>query len=102
MRYCFLFDSWLSLKKSVESAVSIIIYLIGVVKINTKIFFKATIYGLMEDWPGGFYIVFRINPMVTGERPLISTSYKYNSWKVLSFFAIGGHYIRYSIFIGLY
>ena len=85
-----------------ESAVSVGVYLIGVVKINTKGFCKATIYGLMKDWPGGSYIVLRIKHMVTGERPLISNRYKYNYWKVLSFFAIWWHYIRYSLFIEVY
>ena len=45
--------------------------MIGIVKTNTKVFFKATIEGLTKDWPGGSYIVLRIKPMVPGERLLL-------------------------------
>ena len=60
------------------------------VKTNTKVFCKATIEGLTQNWPGGSYIVLRSKPMLPGERPLLAISYKYNSWKVLSFFSTSG------------
>ena len=39
----------------------------------------------MKDWTGGYYLVFKINPMVPGDRLLVANGYKYNDWKVLSF-----------------
>ena len=51
---------------------------------------KATVEGLMKDWPGGSQIVFSINPMVPGESPLLAIGYKYNSQKALSFVATAG------------
>ena len=74
----FLFDSWLLSKKPEGTAVSIGVYLIGIVKNNTKGFCKATIEGLTKDWPGGSYIVLRSKPIVPGERPIIDIVYKYN------------------------
>ena len=71
-----MFDSWSSLKKSLKAAASIGVYLIGMVKIDTKGFCKATIEGLMKDWPGGSYIVLRSKPMVPGERLLLTIGYK--------------------------
>ena len=65
-RDCLLFESLLLSKKSAETAVSIGVYLIDMVKTNTKIFCKSTIVGLRKDWPDGFYIELRINPMVPG------------------------------------
>ena len=53
--------------------------LIDMVKTNTKVFCKDTIENLTKNWPVGSYIVFRSNPMVPGDRPLISIGYKYNA-----------------------
>ena len=39
----------------------------------------------MKDWTGGYYLVFKRNPMVPGDRLLVANGYKYNDWKVLSF-----------------
>ena len=41
--------------------------MIGMVKTNTKGFFKATIEELTKDWPGRSYIMLRSNPMVPVE-----------------------------------
>ena len=82
-RYCFLFGIWFSSKKSAEEAASIGVDLIGMVKIDTKGFFKATIEGLTKNWPGGCYIVLRGKPMVPGQRTLLAIGCKYNSRKVL-------------------
>ena len=73
-----------------EASVSIGVDLIGIVKTNTKGFFKATIEGLTKDWPGGSYIVLSSNNMVPGERPLIEIGYKYNYQNILSFVATVG------------
>ena len=88
-------------KKAANSAASIGVYLIGVVKTNTKGFCKATTEGLTKDWPGGSYIVLSRNPMVPGESPLLDIGYKYNSQKFRSFVAtewagrttLGIHYL---------
>ena len=47
----------------------------------------------MKDWPDGSYIVFNINYMVLGKRPLLAIGCNYNSRKVLSFFAKAGSLI---------
>ena len=78
------------MKKSAEVATSIGVDLIGMVSTNTKVFFKATIEVLTKDYPGGSYIVLRINPMVPGERRLLAICYKYTDRKVLSFVATAG------------
>ena len=80
---CFLFNNWFSLKKSSEAAASIGVYFIDMAKTINKGFCKATIEGLTKDWPGGSYIVLRIKPMVSEERPLLAIRYKYNHRKVL-------------------
>ena len=71
-RDCFLLGSWLSSKKTVEAAAYIGVDLIEMVKTNTKAFCKATIEGLMKDWPGGSYIVLRSKRMEPGESPLLA------------------------------
>ena len=58
---------------------------IGMVKTNTKGFFKETIEKLTKNWPAGSYLVLRSKPMVPGVRPLIAIGYKYNTRKVLYF-----------------
>ena len=65
-RYCFLFYIWFLSKKAVEESASIGVDLIGIVKTNTKVFFKATIWGLMKVWPSGSCIVLRSKPMLPG------------------------------------
>ena len=59
--------------------------LIGMVKTNTKGFYKETIEKLTKGWPGGSYLVLRRKPMVPGDRTLIAISYNYNARNVLSF-----------------
>ena len=65
-RFLTLFVSWFLSKKAAEAADSIGVDLIGMLKTNTKGFFKVTIEGLTKDYPGGSYIVLSRNPMVTG------------------------------------
>ena len=82
-RHCFLFENWFSSKKASEAAASIGFDLIGMVKTNTKGFFKATIEGLTKDWHDRSYKVFRTKNTMTGERLILAIGYKYNSRKVL-------------------
>ena len=82
---CFLFDNWFATKKAAKGAMEVGAELIGTVKTNTKGFCKETIYKLTKDWDGSSYLVLRIKPMVTGDRPRIAIGYKYNARKVLSF-----------------
>ena len=44
----------------------------------------------MKDWPEGSYLVMKSTPIVPGGRPLLAIGYKYNSIKVLGFFATEG------------
>ena len=60
-------------------------YIIGMVKTNTKGFYKENIEKLTKDWIGGYYLVLRSKPVVHGGRPLIAIGYKYNAQKVLYF-----------------
>ena len=76
-------------KREEEVAVSIGVDLIGMVKANTKLFYKATVEGLTNDCLGRSYILLRIEPMVPGARPLLNISYKYNC-RFLSFVAESG------------
>ena len=83
---CFIFDSWFSSKKAVEAATEFGAKLIGVVKKNTKGFFRNNIEKLTKYWTGGSYLVLRSKPMVPGGRPHISIGYNYNAQKVISFY----------------
>ena len=62
---------------------------IGMVKTNTKLFFKETIDNIKKDWTEVSYLVLMSKPMVSGGRPLIAIGYKYNTRKVLSSIATG-------------
>ena len=81
----FLFDSWFASNNAAEAAMEVGAELIGMVKTNTKGLCKETIEKLTKYWPGVSYLVLRSNPMVPGDRPLISIRYKYNAQKVLYF-----------------
>ena len=85
LKDCFLFDSWFSSKKAADAAMELGAELIGMVKMNTKGFYKEKIEKLTKNWPGGPYLVLRSKPMVPRGRRLISIGYKYNARKVLSF-----------------
>ena len=45
--------------------------MIGMVKTNTKVFFKETIEIFKKYWPGASYLVLRSKNMVPGGRQLI-------------------------------
>ena len=55
-----------------------------------KLFCLATFKNLMEELLGGSYLVMKITPIVTGDRPFMANLYKYNYWKVLVFIATDG------------
>ena len=63
----------------------VVVKFIGMVKTNTKTFFRETIENLTKYCKGGSYLVLRIRHMVPGFRPLIAICYKYNARKVLYF-----------------
>ena len=99
---CLLFDSWFASKKAAESAMEVDVELIGTVKTNTKGFCKETIENITKYWPGGSYVVLRIKPMVTGDRPIIAISYKHDERKFLPFivtYNAGSKKYWYSLFI---
>ena len=81
----FLFDGWFSSKKAAEAAMEFGEDFIGMVKTNTKGFFKETNEKLTKYCPKGSYLVLRSKSVVPGDRPLISIGYKYNMQKVLYF-----------------
>ena len=61
------------------------VYMIGMVKINTQLFYKETIYKIKKDYLGDYYLVLRIKPMVHRGRLIISVDHKYNARKVIYF-----------------
>ena len=65
----------------------------GPVKTSHKGFCLSTLEKLMEYWPGGSYIIIKINTRVTGDRPLMALVYKYNYRKVIGFIATEGSVI---------
>ena len=48
-------------------------------KTSHKCFCLAKLENLMEDWPGGSYLVLNSNTIVPGDIPLMAIVYKYNS-----------------------
>ena len=62
--------------------------IIDMVKTNTKILCKDTIYNLIPDWPGGYYLMLNGNYMVPGQNHLIYIGYKYKYFEVVSFITI--------------
>ena len=56
-----------------------------------KVSCLAMLENLRKDFPGGSYLVMKSTPRFTGERPLLTIGHKYNSRKVLGFFATEGY-----------
>ena len=69
-----------------ESAMKVGAKFIGMVKTNTKGFFKDIIDNLKKYCSGGSYVVLRIKLMAPGGMPFISIGYYYNVWKVIYIF----------------
>ena len=59
----------------------------GPVKTSYKGFCLDMLKNLMEDWPGGSYLVMDITPRFPGGRTILSIGYTYSSRKVLGFIA---------------
>ena len=77
---------WLVLlKEGREAAIEVGAKLIGMVNKNTKGFYKETIENFTKDWPGGYHLMWRGKPMVSGGRPLIDIVNKYNMSNVIYF-----------------
>ena len=64
------------------------VYIIGMVKTNTKIFCKETIEKLIKDCPGGSYLVLRSKHVVLRGRLIIAIGYKYTARRVIYFIVI--------------
>ena len=85
MKDCFLFYSWSYSKSLSEAAMDIVADMFGIDKSNTKVLCKDTINNIINDWPGGSYLVLNSNYVVSWNRPQIYIGYKYNILKVLYF-----------------
>ena len=57
----------------------------GMVKTNTKVLCKDTIYKITKYCPGGSYLLLKRKCVVPRDRFLISIGYKYNARQFLSF-----------------
>ena len=84
----FILYSWFASKRLAESAVGVSANIIFIVKTNTKGLFQDAIDNLGKYYPGGYYLVLKINFMVPWEISLISVGYNYNCWKGISSVAI--------------
>ena len=65
IKYCFIFDSWLSSNNSEEDVMDVGADIIYMVKTNTKLFYKDTIENITKDWMGGYYLVLSRKPEVS-------------------------------------
>ena len=83
-------DSWFSSVKTDEGVAAVGVDYCRPVKTSHKGFCLATLEKLIKDWPGGSYLVLKITPRFTGERPLPSIGYKYNYRNILGFIATEG------------
>ena len=59
--YTYFADSWLSSVKPDEEMAAVVVDYCGLVKTIHKGFCLATLEKLMKDWPGGSYLVMKIN-----------------------------------------
>ena len=59
--------------------------LIVTMETSTKVFNKDTTENLIKDYKRGLYLLFKIKPMVIGDRMLVVIGYKYNSQNFISF-----------------
>ena len=67
---CFLFDRWFYSKMLAESVIDVDTYMVGMIKNNTKLFCKYTIYNLKNYWPRGYCLVLKRKYVVPGDRHL--------------------------------
>ena len=59
-------DIWLSSVKTSEQVMAAGVDYCGLVKMSHKSFCHATLENLMENWPGGSYLVMKSTPRVPG------------------------------------
>ena len=76
-------DSWFSGVKNAEKEMAEGVDYFGQLKMSHNGFCLYTLEKLMEDFPGGSYLVMKSTPRVTGDRPLLAIGYKCNSRKFL-------------------
>ena len=81
----FIFCSWYSSKISAKSVIGVGDEIIGVLKTNRKVF--NTMYNMMHNFPGGFYLMLNSKTVVPGDRPILTIGCKFNYREVLSFIA---------------
>ena len=63
-------------------------YCCAPVKTSRKGFSLDILEKLMKAWPGGSYLVLKINPRFTGNIPSMAILYKYNNRKLLGIISI--------------
>ena len=63
---------------------------IGLFKTNTGGFCKGFICSTTKELPGGYYLVFKSNLVMPGDRHILAIWYNYNSRKVLSLMSTEG------------
>ena len=69
-------DSWFSGVKTSEEVMSEGVYYCGKVDMSHKGFCIYTLEKLMKECPVGSYIVMKITPRFTDDRPLVAIGYK--------------------------
>ena len=82
---CFIFDGCFEAERSYESMMDIGIDIVCFLIVNTKRFCKYTIDNLKKYWSGDYYLLLKVNSMVTGDRHLVVIGYQYNARKFVSF-----------------
>ena len=80
-------DSWFSSVKTAEDEMAAGVNYFGSVKMSHRGFCLATLENLINDCPGGSYIVIKNTPRVSYGRTLPNIGYKYNYRMVLGFIA---------------
>ena len=83
--YTYFDDSWFSGVKNADEAMNSGVDYFGPVNMSHKGFCLATLENLMNDCPGGSYLVMKSYPIVPGGRPLLPIGYKENYRRVLIF-----------------
>ena len=97
-------DIWFSGVKTSEEGIIEGVDYFGPVKTSHKSFCLATLEKLVEEWPGGSYLVMNINPIFPCDIPLMDIILNYNYSKFIGFIATGGgwkYQTRLYLFISL-
>ena len=83
-------DSWFSRVETAEEAITEGLNYCETVNKSNKVFFLATFEKFMKEWTGGYRIVIKSSPIITGYIPLMSIGYECNSREVLRFIVTEG------------